>query len=331
MPGCPADLHRLRLRWREVAGPVAVTGREAVTAGVRPIGTDGVRFVSYSEVMKHLARPRTFQDRVCYGLSTMDAAAARLEFQPVNYFANIDIGEALAHEYALAAEKMPSPGWPDLPLRRLIGDPLDVSRRPIPVAISTLVIRTASTGYPHMVLHWRDPAKVATGGGLFQVAPVGVFQPSHDAAWNLRHDFDLWRSILRELNEELLGGHEDYNSSQQPIDYAGWPLARRLDEARRAGRMKAFWLGAGIDPLTLVCDLLCVVCLHADVFDTVFADIVSNNDEGRLIRAEDSTGTTVGVPFTAETVARYASKEPMQPAGAAVLRLAWRHRDVILR
>ncbi len=52
----------------------------------------------------------------------------------------------------------------------------------------------------------------------------------------------------------------------------------------------------------------------------------------------DGSGAVTGIPFTAETVERYAGTEtgtetgtePMQPAGAALLRLAWRHRDVLL-
>ena len=38
-----------------------------------------------------------------------------------------------------------------------------------------------------------------------------------------------------------------------------------------------------------------------------------------------------GLPFTAEVVARFAGgAEPMQPAGAAALELAWRHRACLL-
>ena len=73
-------------------------------------------------------------------------------------------------------------------------------------------------------LHWRDPGKVAMNGGLYQVAPVGVFQPSHDAQWNVPNDFDLWRSIQREMHEELLGGSEEYGSDTAPIDYRSWRL-----------------------------------------------------------------------------------------------------------
>ncbi|WP_189923047.1 hypothetical protein [Kitasatospora xanthocidica] len=45
---------------------------------------------------------------------------------------------------------------------------------------------------------------------------------------------------------------------------------------------------------------------------------------------EDSTGQAVGIPFTAEQVERLTMREPMQPAGAALLQLAWQHRDVLL-
>jgi hypothetical protein len=38
----------------------------------------------------------------------------------------------------------------------------------------------------------------------------------------------------------------------------------------------------------------------------------------------------MGVPLTQQTVERFATHEPMQPAGAALLRLAWRYRDVLL-
>jgi hypothetical protein len=161
-----------------------------------------------------------------------------------------------------------------------------------------------------MLLHWRDPAKVAMNGGLWQVAPVGVFQPSADAEWNVRHDFDLWRSIQREMAEELLGGPEDYGSDTGPIDYAAWDFAPKLDAARENGDITVDWLGAGIDPLTLVCDLLCRVTFASPVFDDIFANVVGTNDEGSLSI----------VPFTAEAVQSY----PMQAAGAALLRLASR-------
>jgi hypothetical protein len=51
------------------------------------------------------------------------------------------------------------------------------------------------------------------------------------------------------------------------------------------------------------------------------------NAEGRLINWH--TGVA-GHPFTGELLERYAQQEPMQAAGAALLRLARAHRSVLL-
>lgn len=161
--------------------------------------------------------------------------------------------------------------------------------------------------------------------------PVGMFQASHDAPWNEGNDFDLWRAILRELSEELLGSTEDYGSDRAPIDYAAWPLDTSLTAARADGRLRVFWLGLGMDPLTFVTDMLTVAVFDADLFDETFRHIVSTNDEGHRVGLEDATGGSAGIPFAAEQVDRLTSTEPMQPAGAALLRLAWRHRKALLQ
>jgi hypothetical protein len=291
LPPAPVPLEELRLEWDDQPA------RWPVTAG-EP---------RYSDTMRELAPPRVFANRLCYGWRGIDEAKRTMAFGPVPYFANIDIGEAVAHEYAHAVRN----GATDLPMRRAVGDPLDLTRRPVPVAISTLVLRRDGE-QTRMLLHWRDPAKVAMNGGLYQVAPVGVFQPSDDREWNVLNDFDLWRGIQREMAEELLGASEEYGSDTAPIDYAAWDFARKLDAARRSGDLVVQWLGAGIDPLTLVCDLLCRVTIAAPVFDDVLAGLVTENDEG----------VTTTVPFDAATVERYSTRESMQPAGAALLRLA---------
>jgi hypothetical protein len=171
---------------------------------------------------------------------------------------------------------------------------------------------------------------VASGGGLYQVAPVGVFQPSHDAEWNRANDFSLWRCIVRELAEELLGGGEDYHSDAAPIDYQAWPLQAGLAEARRAGRLRVFWLGLGADPLTLAADMLTVAVFDADLFDATFSGLVRANDEGRIVAGDGPAGAAAGVAFEAGNIERFAATEPMQPAGAALLRTAWAHRDTLL-
>lgn len=139
--------------------------------------------------------------------------------------------------------------------------------------------------------------------------PVGVFQPSGRAEWNTRNDFDLWRNIQREYAEELLGQAET-DSETAPLDYAAWPFARRVDELRDQGAVRAYCLGLGTDPLTLANDLLTVTVFDAPAFDELFDGLVAANAEGSLTPADSESRP--GHAFIAETIERYARHEPMQ-------------------
>ncbi|WP_371516057.1 XRE family transcriptional regulator [Kitasatospora sp. NBC_01300] len=330
IPEQPVPLERVRLRWVPDAPEAGLDGGEPELDRIRPRRRDGTAYHRYADAVRDLARPRLFEDRSCYRLLDVGTSAGdpTLAFGRGRYFDVINICEAVAHEYAAAVLA----GGAATPFRAAIGDPTDLARRPVMAAISTLTIRhDRRTGEAEFVLHWRDPGKVASGGGLFQVMPVGMFQASHDAPWNEGNDFDLWRAILRELSEELLGSTEDYGSDRAPIDYAAWPLDTSLTAARADGRLRVFWLGLGMDPLTFVTDMLTVAVFDADLFDETFRHIVSTNDEGHRVGLEDATGGSAGIPFAAEQVDRLTSTEPMQPAGAALLRLAWRHRKALLQ
>src|SRR5260221_9188431 len=247
---------------RGVAGPgegvygPGRTGPQA--AALPPLRADGSRFGCYADALGALSRPALFENRACYRLLDVrtSAGAADLPFGRGRYFEMINICEAAAHEFAAAALADGSPDRPpaadELPLRSLIGDPTDLRRRPVMPATCTMVLRADHvSGDAQMILHWRDPARVASGGGMYQVAPVGMFQPSHDAEWNEANDFSLWRSIVRELSEELLGSGEDYQSDTEPINYRRWPLYATLTNARRAGSLRLHCLGPGAPPRSL--------------------------------------------------------------------------------
>ena len=151
----------------------------------------------------------------------MLARQRRLGFGLAAYFDKLDVSESLGHE--LAAICMADPALlaapPDalagrLPFRDLVADPFDPQRRAVIPAITTLTIRLRRyPAEPSFLLHWRDPAKVATAGGLYDVVPAGEFQPSSVALWDRRNDFDLWRNIVREYSEELLGMPEHDGSA----------------------------------------------------------------------------------------------------------------------
>lgn len=307
IPTEPLLLDAVKLIWQDDPPPPAVTGAEAASEGVRPVRPDGRRFRTYAEALGELAPPAVFENRSCYGLFDADLRGPRAELRMGRawYFDGIDVGEAVAHE--LAAEH-------GTPLRDLVGDPLDFSRRPARPAITTLTLRR-DTDDSRFVLHWRDPAKVAHAGGLYQVMPVGVFQPLSLASE--RSDFHLWNCMVREFNEELLGGSEEYD-----VAFDQWDFATALGEARESGRLHVHVLGLGVDPLTLAVDLLTAAVFDADLFDETFRGLVGVNAEGRVVR---------DVPFEGDVIRPFLDgTEPMQPAGAAVLDLAWRHRDRLL-
>jgi hypothetical protein len=306
----------------------APAGLEADVTPLLPWRADGRRYRRYSEVMGELAAPQVFENRATYRLTGADLGgqAPRLAFAGGRYFDGIDTGEAAAHEYAAARLSQPKPGQPEpgprpAGLREWFADPCDLRRRPANLAISTLTLRLdRRAGRATFLLHWRDPAKVGHAGGLYQVIPVGVFQPSGEAPWNRRHDFSLWRCMIREFAEELGGHPEDYASDREPVDYDSWPFARQLTEARNGGQVRVWCLGLGTDPLTYATDLLTVAVIDSDVFDALFAQNSRRNAEGTVLAARE---------FAAHVIDRTVTGEPVQAAGAALLRLAWRHRETL--
>ncbi|SEF88160.1 hypothetical protein SAMN04489712_102369 [Thermomonospora echinospora] len=303
IPADPLPLESVRLLWDEDPTPPAVTGAEAVLP-------DGYR--TYSEAMGALAAPAVFENRPSYRLLAADltghgtardshgdlrAGGPMLRLAGACYFEGVDVGEAVAHELAAEAE--------GLPLRTLVGDPCELARRAALPAITTVTIRRRARDF---VLHWRDPAKVVHAGGLHQVMPVGVFQP---VTGDHADDLNLWRCMAREFSEEFLGTGEEYGPG---FSYEDWPFFRRLEAARRAGTVRVHCLGLGTDPLTLAVDVLTAVVIDDEVFEDLFGGLVRVNTEGRVTMA----------PFDGRT------PRPMQPAGAAALELAWRHRNALL-
>lgn len=313
IPAAPAELGTVRLHDAGAAGGADRPGQELWAQALAAV-LPGPQYRSYSAAVAALAPPATFENRRTYQLTAARLAGEPgLTFGRGRYFDYVDIGEACAHEHAAAALGHLA----GEPLRELAGLPWELARRGgATMAVAALTLRVdPGRGTADFPLHWRDPARVSHAGGLYMVLPVGVFQPASDEPGRDATDFDLWRCLLREFAEELLGAPE------AAVDYAAWPFGTRLTAARAAGSVRAWVLGLGADPLTLAVDLLAVVAVDAPVFDELFGAVVAGNAEGRVLAAR---------PFTAEVVERLTGQEPMQPAGAALLRLAWSHREAIL-
>lgn len=321
LPAEPIPLERIVLDLRPSTGDAVTTSRASV-----PVRLGGTAYSCYSDALDALAAPAVFENRRTYRLLDADLGGPqpRLTFGLGCYFDGIDTGEAVGHEYAAQTLGMATP----TSQRSLIGSPVDLARRPTNLAISALTIRhDRGTGEARFLLHWRDPAKVGHAGGLYQVIPVGVFQPATDHPDSLHNDFSLWRCLVREFAEELLGADE-VEAGAGPIDYDSWPFAAEMLAEHRRGAIRAHCLGLGVDPLTLATDMLGVVVIDAPVFDRIFGTLVRTNAEGELACLSDDGRP--GVPFVAAEVERLTTRESMQAAGAAVLASAWKHRAVLL-
>lgn len=326
IPDEPLELERLTLNWKIPAPLPAVDGTEEASEHVRPIRADGDRYLTYADALAALDPPSVFENRPSYRILGADLTgqSSRIDLTRGRYFDGVNIGEALAHE--LAADRLCSSKASvrqRLALRCSVGDPCDLVRRSVMPAITTLTLRRDRSGKASFLLHWRDPAKVTHAGGLYQVIPSGIFQPADSTPNAEQSDLDIWRCMVREFSEELLGTSEDYSDLGTPVDYNRWPFFRRLNKARESGGLDVFCVGLGVDPLTMVVDILTVAVFDNDIFDATFEHLVTVNAEGRVISGPDATG----VPFTNETVAKFADgAEPIQSAGAALLKLAWQYR-----
>ena len=325
IPAAPAGLAGLRLR---AASRPPRYPRRPAPAHLLPARPGGGRYPGYAAAVAALDPPAVFENRPVYQLTAASLAGTpELCFAPGRYFDGTSLGQAVAHE--LAAAWLRAPGritLAGLPLRADVGDPCDLTARPATVAVSTLTLRREPGGAASFLLHWRDPAKVAHAAGVSHVVPAGIFQPAAGTAASATADFDLWRCMVREFAEELLGAPEACQLAGGAVDYPGWPLYRQLTAARETGQAGVYCLGAGVDPLTFATDILTVAVFDAAVFDTVFGALAAANAEGRLLTVDGSPL----IPFTAAWVARFAADgAPVQAAGAALLHLAWQHRAAL--
>lgn len=335
LPSEPVPVEHIEMTWSAEHPVPAVTGTEPESDPVRPVRVPGHRYDRYTSAVRYLDPPSLFENRPSYRLLDLTWSADRgtMRFALATYFDKLDVAEALGHELALASmsDSSREVGIRDLPFRALVGDPFDATRRALLPAVTTLLLRRRRThGTATFLLHWRDASKVATAAGVYDVIPAGEFQPSSVAVWDQANDFDIWRSIVREFSEELLGEPEHDGSSGVPIDYDAWPLYRTLQSARLEGRVAVYCLGAGVDALTLAPTILTVVVIDDDVFDVVLRDVVATNAEGIVVFDADGGVGAEGLPFDANTVKRFLEREPMASPGAACLSLAWRYRLTLL-
>jgi hypothetical protein len=155
-----------------------------------------------------------------------------------------------------------------------------------------------------------------------------MFQPASLSPLAHRDDLDLWRTLMREYNEEFLGAPDAIGDSGSQVDYSQPPYSQ-MDAALTDGSLRVWCLGMGLEPLNLAVCILTVAVFDADAFDTIFALAVEHNDEGKVVGGHRSHGTITGLPLTAESVAEL-PKDRMSSPAAGLLQLAVQHSALLL-
>ncbi|SES17059.1 hypothetical protein [Actinokineospora terrae] len=308
----PVALDDVRLTWRETPLPPTRPVDQ-----VLPLTDRGTPYDGYSRAVRDIVRPRLMENRPSYRLTGIDTSAGLvLDFGLTTFFAVFDVKQAVAHEFK---EKWlrggrALPTWDDLPIRTAVGDPFDPDTWLMSPGISTLTLRRDRDGDHGFVLHERDGAKVADGGGLAHVMPAGEFQPVSDP----QADFSLWRNIMREFSEEFLGNPEHDGITAGPVDYVSASPYRELTALRKSGDLTLWHYGLIMEPLELGASQLTVAVFDGEEFDALVGHGGFVNDEG----------TAVLHPFTVDSVARL---EPRLSGSAlTLLRKALRDREVLL-
>ncbi|MGH8348792.1 MAG: hypothetical protein ACRES5_19815, partial [Pseudomonas sp.] len=160
--------------------------------------------------------------------------------------------------------------------------------------------------------------------------PAGEFQPASISPNSTLADLNLWRNVVREYGEELLGQLEHDGSSGKPLTYECWPFYHAMQRAREAGHLRAHVLGVVLHALSLNPSILTAVIIDDIVFDDLFRDLVAANGEGRVVKSLSNDQSVYGLPFTEATVRQFLDHERIGGTSAACLALAWQHRESLV-
>jgi hypothetical protein len=206
----------------------------------------------------------------------------------------------------------------------LIGDPFDLLRRPVVSSTDVLTIRI-DHGDASFLLHERDAKIVVSSAGTLGLIPAGALQQSSERSPSQKADFDLWRNVMREYSEKLLGNAEH---SRDGVDYEGEPF-RSLHDGLRSGSIRALCFGIGLDALTLWAEILIAVVFEAATYDEIFSQMLATNSEGTLAQLGGEQSSPM-ILFTDAALGELVKGGRLTPEAAACLELTKIHRDHVL-
>lgn len=286
----------------------------------------GHRVYTYHAAVESYDRPGLFFDSKAYRLVDLRQTVAthELVFEVDTYFNAYDSQIVLGYE---AVRAKISGRDMSAAFKHRDGGPSNLLNRSAAASVITLTVVVRPEG-PRFLMHWRDPALVASGGGTYHVTPAGEFEPSELSPSGLHDDLDLWRNIMREYAEEYLG-HKDYTmAGGWSIDYRNTSPFREFREARASGGLWPWYLGVVMDPLTWKPEIMTVVVFDGVVYDDIFRNM-KKDPEGKKM-GEDHDGNRMGYPFDLKHVSMFTSAVETTPVASALLSRAWDLRQTLL-
>jgi hypothetical protein len=337
----PLPLDAVRMDWVEpaVAESQLSAAFEPARRVIRRYWTGSSQYRdTYHDVIERLEEtdPKLFFNGSSFRLLDVSAGTdgvsqekfpVTLTFTAGWYFDALDTTDVLGYETAalsLSPRRRDAARMMRGRYRTWLGSPFNLQKRCGIPGVNTLTIRRG-TPVPTFILHERSLQKVATSKGVTHVVPAGEFQPRDLSSLASVVDLDLWNNITREYAEEFLG-LDDAQGQSIDTQYSSRldEVASALNDARGDGGVSVWFLGVGMDPLMWKPEILTVAIFEPEVFDTIFRDMVTENDEGRLIFRDAETKQMT--PFT-ESNTNDRIRDRLLPAGAGCLALAWQHRS----
>jgi hypothetical protein len=228
-----------------------------------PLTSTHGRYLRYADAVSELDRPAQFENHVSYRLVGVEPGdeSWTIRVRKTGYFDMLNTCEAVGFEFAAAQlDRQPKRSAanrvPELPRgRREAGGPFQLDRRCVVPGVNTLTIRSDGDE-ASFFMHLRGGDLVATAMGTYHVAPAGEFQPGGVNPADFVSDADLWRTIVREYAEEFLGLPDAAGTSGRTINYGRDLPYSLIHKARQTRGCSVYFLGLGIDPLSLKAEIL---------------------------------------------------------------------------
>lgn len=256
------------------------------------------------------------EDNVTYQLFSdkIESGLLAFSFYLSSYFRYVNCCEALSWELARNYHKLPADikrreleSIPDYAKRILANsssvnaplngllvkrreiDPFDFAKRSVGVGINTICV----LAYPNrtvFLLHKRGSGSRLLGEAIGQthVIPAGTFQPlcvdnSSDAK---AFEFSFEHNVMREFAEELLDKEtliRHWAPECHPSDiYKRDNDLRKLKDLFDQGYVKQYFLGCGLDLVTLKLEIMSLVLVRMDKYQAENLWIGGSKIEGKL-------------------------------------------------